>query len=74
MTMNDPAVTFDLTGLMRAHRVTIRELAGRMEIPMTRVRAVRALDRVSYCSLCDFYQAVTGVNIFDRAAFDAMYF
>jgi hypothetical protein len=65
-------VKFDLAGLMRKHGVTIRELAARMDIPMTRVRAIRAMDRVDYLTYCDCTQAVTGVNVFSPARFRAM--
>lgn len=63
---------FDLTSLMRTHKVTIRQLAARMGITMTRVREVRAMGRVSYLSYCDFTEAVTGVSVFNPARYEAM--
>jgi DNA-binding Xre family transcriptional regulator len=39
---------FDLAALMRSRKVTIRQLAARMGVTMTRVREVRAMDRVPY--------------------------
>lgn len=45
--------------LMRAHRVTIRELAARMNVPMRAVRAARN-DGLRGFGVFDFEQGVTG--------------
>ena len=63
---------FNLTALMNAHKVTIRELAKRMNVPMTRVREVRRMNRVSYMNYCDYTEAVTGQSVFSPARFHAM--
>lgn len=63
---------FDLAGLMRTHKVTIRELAARTGITMKRIREIRAMDRVSYLTFCDLTQAVTGVNVFSLPRYHAM--
>jgi transcriptional regulator with XRE-family HTH domain len=65
-------VPLNLPALMRAHRITIRELARRMGVTMKAVRAVRARDRVDYPTYCDFAEAVTGTRVFNRARYDAM--
>lgn len=63
---------FDLTSLMRSHKVTIRQLAARMGITMKRVREVRAMERVPYLNACDFHEAVTGVCVFNPDRYNAM--
>jgi hypothetical protein len=63
---------FDLTSLMRAHKVTIRQLAERMGVTMKRVREVRAMDRVPYMVYCDYHEAVTGECVFHPGRFNAM--
>lgn len=40
-------VPADVSGVMRQYRVTIRELAGAMGLPMTRVRALRSMARMT---------------------------
>lgn len=72
MTGDVRQVKFDLARLMRAHGVTIRELSARMDIPMTRIRAIRAMERVDYLIYCDYTQAVTGHNVFSKARWGAM--
>jgi FtsP/CotA-like multicopper oxidase with cupredoxin domain len=67
-----PTVRFDLAPLMRANRISIRELAARMGVTMARVREVRAMARVPYPVACDYHQAITGVDVFSRARFDAI--
>jgi hypothetical protein len=66
------AVRFNLARLMRANGVTIRELASRSGFTLARIRQIRAMDRVHYLTYCDLTQAVTGVNVFSRARYDAM--
>jgi hypothetical protein len=63
---------FDLAKLMRAHKVTIRELARRTGFTMKRIREIRAMDRVDYLTSCDLTQAVTGVNVFSLPRYHAM--
>lgn len=65
-------VPFNLTRLMRAHKVTIRDLAKRTGLTMERIRLIRAADMVPYTTYCDLHQAVTGENVFSRARHDAM--
>jgi hypothetical protein len=60
------------TGLMREYKVTIRGLAERMGVTMVRVREVRAMTRVDYLTYCDYYQAVSGTDVFNRPRYDAM--
>jgi transcriptional regulator with XRE-family HTH domain len=67
-----PPCKLDLARLMRRHRVTIAELARRMGLSRAAVRRVRAADRVSYPTYCDFVQAVTGEDVFCRARYDAI--
>jgi hypothetical protein len=63
---------FDLIGLMNRHHVTIRQLAERMGVTMTRLREVRAMDRVPYMVYCDYHEAVTGECVFNRGRYWAM--
>jgi myo-inositol catabolism protein IolC len=65
-------VPFDLTSLMREHKVTIKQLADRTGLTMKRIRAIRSLDRVTYTTYCDLTQTVTGVNVFNCARYDAI--
>ena len=50
----------DFRQLMRAHKVTIRELASRMQITQKRVRMVRAYWTADPNAARDFIQGVTG--------------
>jgi len=68
----DNVVRFDLARLMRAHKVTIRELARRMGNTQKQIRACRAKTRVSYCTYADYTEAVTGVCVFNRGRYDAI--
>jgi len=52
----------DLRTLMRRHRVTIRLLAQRMDIPMTRVRYRRLHGIEDWPLMRDWVQAITGVD------------
>jgi hypothetical protein len=52
----------DLCTLMRRHRVTIRMLAQRMDIPMTRVRYRRRHGIAEWNVMRDWAQAITGVD------------
>jgi hypothetical protein len=70
MNPGPPAVAFNLAALMRSHRVTIRDLAKRMDVTMIQIRRVRAMTTVCYLTYCDYTQAVTGRNVFDRAYYD----
>ena len=67
-----PTCRLDLAALMRQHKVTIRQLAGRMGVTQARVRAVRAARRVSYFAWCEWTGAVTGRVVFCRARYEAM--
>lgn len=64
--------SIDLAQLMRAHKITIRQLAAKMGVTIKRVREVRAMTRLSYLSYCDYYEAVTGQVIFSKARWDAI--
>lgn len=48
--------------LMRKHSVTIRELASRVQYPMTTVRRVRRSGLASRLAARDWVQAITGVD------------
>ena len=52
----------DLRTLMRRHRVTIRMLAQRMDIPMTRIRACRTHGLTDWNVMRDWVEAMTGVD------------
>ena len=52
----------DLRRLMRRHRVTIRMLAQRMDIPMTRIRACLTHGLTDWNVVRDWVQAITGVD------------
>jgi hypothetical protein len=52
----------DLCTLMRQHRVTIRMLAQRMDIPMTRVRYRRLHGIAEWNVIRDWVQAITGAD------------
>ena len=52
----------DLRTLMRRHRVTIRALAQRLEIPMTRVRYRRLHGIDDWNVLRDWVEAITGAD------------
>jgi 1,2-phenylacetyl-CoA epoxidase PaaB subunit len=52
----------DLCRLMRRHQVTIRALAQRMDIPMTRVRYRRQHGIAEWHILRDWLEAITGVD------------
>lgn len=66
-----PGIPFDLAGLMRRHKVTIRELSRRMGVTLKAIRAVRARDRVAYLTYCDYHEAVTGARVFRREVYEA---
>jgi hypothetical protein len=51
--------------LMRGHKVTIRQLAARMNITMKRVREVRAQGVKGECMSLDWYEAITTTGLFD---------
>ena len=51
-----------LSGLMRRHKVTIRMLAQRLAIPMTRVRRRRLQGLEEPHVVRDWVQAITGVD------------
>ena len=53
----------DIRTLMRRHRVTIRALAQRMDIPMTRVRYRRLHGIDDWHVLRDWVEAITGVDL-----------
>jgi hypothetical protein len=52
----------DLRALMRRHRVTIRVLAQRMDIPMTRVRYRRRQGITDWHVIRDWVEAITGLD------------
>jgi hypothetical protein len=52
----------DIRTLMRRHRVTIRALAQRMDIPMTRVRSRRLHGIEEWNVLRDWVEAITGTD------------
>jgi hypothetical protein len=52
--------------LMRAHKVTIRGLALQMGITQKRVRQVRAQGVRGHLLVCDWYQGITGRDIYQR--------
>jgi hypothetical protein len=52
----------DLCRLMRRHHVTIRTLAQRMDIPMTRVRYRRQHGIAEWPILRDWVEAITGAD------------
>jgi len=52
----------DMCTLMRQHRVTIRALAQRMDIPMTRVRYRRLQGIEEWNVIRDWVEAITGTD------------
>lgn len=52
----------DLRRLMRRHRVTIRMLAQRLDIPMTRVRYRRCHGIAEWNIIRDWLEAITGMD------------
>jgi hypothetical protein len=52
----------DLRTLMRRHRVTIRALAQRLDLPMTRVRARRLQGIAEWNIIRDWVEAITGTD------------
>lgn len=50
--------------LMRRHKVTISDLAKRMQITMKRVREVREKGVEGHCMCLDWYEAITLKGIF----------
>jgi hypothetical protein len=52
----------DLCTLMRRHRVTIRILAQRLDLPMTRVRYRRRQGIAEWNVIRDWVEAITGVD------------
>lgn len=48
-----------IRSLMRQHRVTIRQLAARMDITLDRIRYVRR-EGIAGHAACDWYQGITG--------------
>ena len=52
----------DLCRLMRRHRVTIRLLAQRLDLPMTRVRYRRRHGITEWNVVRDWLEAITGVD------------
>jgi hypothetical protein len=53
---------YDLCTLMRRHRVTIRMLAQRLDLPMTRVRYRRRHGIEEWNIIRDWVEAITGVD------------
>lgn len=63
--------TLALTGpeivkLMNRHKITIRDLAKRMNITMKRVRQVRALGVEGQWYVLDWQEAITGTGLFQH--------
>lgn len=52
-----------IKNLMRAHNKTIRGLAQSMGITVKRVREVRATGVQGLGFVCDWYEAITGVDL-----------
>ncbi len=52
----------DIRTLMRRHRVTIRALAQRLDIPMTRVRSRRLQGIEEWNVIRDWVEAITGTD------------
>ncbi len=52
----------DMRRLMRRHQVTIRALAARLDIPMTRVRYRRLYGIDEWTIIRDWVEAITGVD------------
>ncbi len=52
-----------IKNLMRAHNKTIRGLAESMQITMKRVREVRSNGVEGRGLVCDWYEAITGVDL-----------
>jgi uncharacterized protein YdbL (DUF1318 family) len=69
---SDTTCIFNLTSLMRRHKVTIRDLSKRMDVTMKDIRRIRAKKRVSYCTYCDYHQGVTGENVFNYNRYQAI--
>jgi hypothetical protein len=51
----------EVRGLMRTHRITIRELAQRTGITMKRIRQVREIGIDHAAAARDWYEAITAV-------------
>lgn len=64
MRLAEHMVDFNLSALMREHKVTLHELKARTGVTLKRIRAIRSMSRVNYYTYCDMTQAVTGVNVF----------
>jgi hypothetical protein len=52
----------ELIALMRRHKITIRALAQRMDIPLARVRQVRQHGLTCPLAVRDWLEAVTGTD------------
>lgn len=50
----------DVCRLMRVHKVTIRELAKRMQITMKRIRQIREIGLSDRPTIRDWVQGITG--------------
>lgn len=50
--------------LMRKHKVTIRDIALRMNITLKRVREVRTNGVTGQCMCLDWYEGITSTGIF----------
>lgn len=50
----------DVRRLMRVHKVTIRELAKRMQITMRRIRQIREIGLRDRPTIRDWVQGITG--------------
>jgi hypothetical protein len=55
----------DVRGLMRKHRLTIRDLAQRMQIPMKSIRRARAHGPRDFLASLDLAEAIRG-HLTDR--------
>lgn len=53
--------------LMRIHKMTIRQVANRMNITMKRVREVRTDGVSGKCMCLDWYEAITSTGIFKNS-------
>ena len=60
MTDTTPAARFHIRQIMRVHKVTIRELAARMDITIKRVRRVREHGLTEPHVIRDWVEAITG--------------
>ncbi len=54
----------EIKRLMRQHGLTIALLAAKMNLTQKRVRQVRDNGVTGYMAVCDWFEAITGQNIY----------